>query len=58
MERQGRNQLLNINDRVFQILMKTLDPATKLDQFERNLGLGIVFLPNLSLYSLRFHLES
>ena len=42
MERQGRNGRLNINDRVFGILMKSLDPVTKLDQLECNIGLGIV----------------
>ena len=46
---------MNINDRVFRILMKSFDPVTKLDQFEGNLGLGIVFHPNLSSYSFRFH---
>ena len=55
MERRGRNQRLNINDHVFQILINSLDLATKLDQFECNLGLEIVFHPNISLYSFRFH---
>ena len=48
MERQGRNRRLNSNDRVFQIWMKSLDPVTKLDQFELNLGLRIMFHHNLS----------
>ena len=55
MERRGRNRRLNINNRVFLILMKSLDLVTKLDQFERNLGLGIVFHTNLSSYSFMFH---
>ena len=55
MERRGRNRRLNINDRVFRILMKSLDLETKLDQFKHNLGLGIVFHPNLSSYNLGFH---
>ena len=55
MERRGRNRRLNINDCIFQILMKSLDPVTELDQFERNLELGIMFHPNLSSYNIRFH---
>ena len=54
IERIGRNQRLNINDHVFEVKMKSLESGNKLDQVERNLGLGIMFHPNLHLYSFRF----
>ena len=42
---------------ISEFFMKSLESGEKLDQFERNLGLGIVFHPNLSFYSFRFHFQ-
>ena len=55
VKRRGRNWRLNINHRVFQILMNSLYPTTKLEQFKLNLGLRIVFQPNVSSYSFIFY---
>ena len=35
--------------------MKSLDSGDKLDKFDRNHGLGIVFYPNLSSLTVKFH---